>query len=488
MIKRVKTFAIAAMALLPVIASAQQKSDALSLRITRGVRDTVYSEKVMILGVTSPKAQVVVGNESVKVFKTGSWGWQGSIAEGDNSIIISAALDGNIISDTVNVFYSTQEPKERGPRRPQEVPVLKDTTLYVVTTDGAYLNYGSGTDRLGGAKVGFLDAGIPLEVVSQFGNLYKIKVSENRYFHIPVNYTEVVEEAPIRNTNTLNWSVTNMGKYDKVSIGLSERHPYTFRQTLENNAIIIDIFGVQCNSNWLTQKVPLGMVEYVDFEQVEYDVMRAKIYLKNLSWGTKVYYHNNTLTVEVKHTPKMSLKGMVIGIDAGHGGPSSTGAVSISGLKEKELNLDMAYTLKKELEKRGAKVVLSRADDSNVAMSDRKKIFIDNNVDLMISIHCNAGGSPFVVKGASTYYRHIHNRPLAEAVLNRVLELDGVDNFGLVGNFNFSLNAPIEYPNFLLETQFLSNLEDEERIADPAFRLAMMKKVVKGIEDYLHSF
>ena len=170
-------------------------------------------------------------------------------------------------------------------------------------------------------------------------------------------------------------------------------------------------------------------------------------------------------------------------MDAGHGG-SATGAVSPSGIQEKNLNLDMAYVLKEELEKRGAKVVLSRKEDVDVAMLERVTTFRNENIDLMVSIHCNAGGTPLKPMGTSTYYRHIEYRALAETILKRLTEMNVV-NFGLVGNFNFSLNAPSDFPTVLVETMFMSSLPDEEKIADPAFRKEMMLKVVKGLEDYI---
>ncbi|MBO7249352.1 MAG: N-acetylmuramoyl-L-alanine amidase [Bacteroidales bacterium] len=468
------------LALIPIATLGQSHS----LKVNKWGKDTVYTKTQHIVGCTTPGSAVSFNGESVKVYKTGSFGKKITLTEGTNRVIVTSTSGAQTISDTLDMFYTTERPARGGQ---QDLPLSIFTSLYVETTEGAYFNYGKGGDRLGGAKVCHVDAGIPLEVVEEYGNLYKVKVAENKYFHIPKEYTTPTESAPVRDVTTNNWSVKNMGEYDRVAISLNTRHPYILRQSLEDKSIIIDIFGAQCNSNWLTQALPLGMVEYVDFEQVEYDVFRAKIFLKGYSWGTKVYYQGSTLMIDVKHAPAYTLKGMVIGIDAGHGGPKSTGAVSISGLKEKELNLDMAYTLKAELEKKGAKVVLSRTDDSGLTMTERKEIFLENNVDLVISIHCNAGGSPLDVKGTSTYYKHIHNRPLAEAILLRTLELEGVVNFGLVGNFNFSLNAPIEYPNVLVETQFLSNPEDEERIADPAFRKAYMKKVVKGVEDYLKS-
>jgi len=144
----------------------------------------------------------------------------------------------------------------------------------------------------------------------------------------------------------------------------------------------------------------------------------------------------------------------------------------------------MSYMIKEMLEKLGAKVVLTRPENKNVDMIDRKKVVNDAHSDFLISIHCNAGGNPLRVGGISTYYKHIGYRPLSTAILARLLELP-IQNFGNIGHFNFSLNAVTECPNVLVETLFMSTLADEELIADPAFQRKMMEKVVLGVEDFL---
>ena len=174
---------------------------------------------------------------------------------------------------------------------------------------------------------------------------------------------------------------------------------------------------------------------------------------------------------------------MVIGLDAGHGGPYD-GAVGNSGLKEKDVNLSLVKEFQALLEAKGATVVLSRDGDYNVDMVDRKAIFKEKNIDLMVSIHNNSGGSPLNLMGTSTYYKQIVNRDLAETMLNRLLEL-GLKDFGLVGNFNFTMNAPTEYPNVLLEVLFMSSLPEEEMLADEAFRKKVAKQALLGLEDYL---
>ena len=188
--------------------------------------------------------------------------------------------------------------------------------------------------------------------------------------------------------------------------------------------------------------------------------------------------------MEVKHTPKnLSLGSLTIGLDAGHGG-EAPGAVSTTGLRESDVNLSIVREIEKILKKKGARVVLSRTDDRSMTMTERKKIFRDGEIDLMVSIHNNAGGSPLVPMGASTYYKHITNRDLAATLLKHMLELD-VPNYGLTGNFNFSLNMPTEYPNALVECLFMSSLPDEELLADPANHKRIAEKVVAGLEDYL---
>ena len=73
---------------------------------------------------------------------------------------------------------------------------------------------------------------------------------------------------------------------------------------------------------------------------------------------------------------------------------------------------------------------------------------------------------------------------MAATLLKRMLEL-GYENYGLTGNFNFSLNMPTEYPNALVECLFMSSLPDEELLADPDTHRKIAEKIVAGLEDYL---
>ena len=444
-------------------------------------RDTVNIEKYNLVCITDPGNLAAINGDQVKVYKTGAFGKQIKLAEGDNKIDITIFKGAEVETKELHIFYA---PANGLISRPAPQPQLEARLFYVETKENAYLQYGFGGDRLGGSKMGFIDAGIVLKVVGAIDDLYKVQLSTNRFAYIHQEDVEMCSRSS-RIVNTNNIGISNLDTRDRIRLSLPERLPYASRTSLDPTTISVDVFGAMNNSNWVSQYNEPGMIEYVDLQQIESDVLRLVIKLKEKHcWGYSVNYEGNNLVIEVKHSPRnLSLNGLCIGLDAGHGG-ELPGAVSTTGLKESEVNLSIVREIEKLLLKKGATVVLSRSEDVNISMLQRKKIFRDADIDLMVSIHNNAGGSPFVPMGTSTYYKHITNRELAATLLKHMLELE-VPCYGLTGNFNFSLNAPTEYPNALVECLFMSSLSDEEMLADPATHRMIAEKVVAGIEEYL---
>lgn len=455
------------------------------LKITQGRKESTTKAQHTIVGVTSPGNKAFINGKEVHVYNTGTFGGMVTLAEGANTITVAAQNGNESNSQEIKITYKNAESNTTPPTQAASMPTTKNISpaLNMKTLPGAYLQFGDGSDRLGGSKMGHLDAGIPLKVIGQTSNLYLTQLSKNRVAYIPKEYVaETLDRASVVNTGS--WSISQNDGFDRISISLPARLPYQSWTQLDPTTICVDLFGTTNNSNWITQRGELGMIDYVDWQQVDCDVFRVIIKLKEkYSWGYSVGYEGNNLIIKVKHTPTLSLKGLTIGLDAGHGGKSS-GAVSATGLKESDINLDIVMRIKEILEKKGATVVLSRSEDIDLTMAQRKKIFLDADIDLMLSVHNNAGGSPLNEMGTSTYFKSIANRELAQCVLNRMLDL-GVKNFGLTGNFNFSLNAPTEYPNLLLEALFMSSLPEEELLADPNFRQKIAQQAVRGIEDYL---
>ncbi|MBI3399126.1 MAG: N-acetylmuramoyl-L-alanine amidase, partial [Deltaproteobacteria bacterium] len=92
--------------------------------------------------------------------------------------------------------------------------------------------------------------------------------------------------------------------------------------------------------------------------------------------------------VEAQASKNSVLKTIVI--DPGHGGEDS-GAIGPSGIKEKDITLEIAKKLEKLiLQKMDVKVILTRTDDTFIPLDERTNIANKNEADLFISIHANA--------------------------------------------------------------------------------------------------
>ena len=349
----------------------------------------------------------------------------------------------------------------------------------------AYLNYGLGEDRLGGAKLGYLDSLVVLHLTGRVGNLYRVQLATTQTAWVP---QEVVRLLPpggfVPSSLTGSWRVFGDSLYDYVQVPLDARLPYRSQILTEPTRLVVDVFGATSNTNWITQRDGLRALGDVHYEQLEPDVFRLVLNLRHeQAWGYSIGYKGNTLVVRVKRPPaKLKLRGLTIAVDAGHGG-TNVGATGASGAREKDITLAIAQRLRQELTRQGARVVMTREMETTVDNGDRIVRLRQLNPDLLVSIHVNSTGSP-MVQGTSTYYRYLAFRPLSVA-LYEAMRQTGLQGFGNVGSFNFGLNGPTEYPNALVETAFISNPEDEKRLIDPSFQQRIAKQLTKGVQTFL---
>lgn len=455
------------------------------LKILEGESATTTRKSLTVLCQTSPDASASINGQELHVYRTGAFGTVLTLEPGTNTIMVRVKMNGEEASKKIEVKY-TPKPAAR-PEAPKEKPFAA-LDAYGLTKEWAALLYGTGTDRLGGSKMGYIDEGIVLKITGKTGNLYKVQLSENRYAYINEEDIQLSMNLSTNTVNSGNLSIVNGGKSDVITLPLIQRHPYASSVNVKEGVLYVDLFGVTNNSNWVTHRRDLEMIDWVECRQIESDVLRLEIALqKKHIWGYAIKYDGNNLRISVKHAPQeFSLNNLNIGLDAGHGG-SALGAVSVTGAYEKDINLDLCFRVKKLLEERGATVSMTRTTDESVSMTERKVRMLKADVDMLVSIHNNAGGSAIKPMGTSCYYKHIQNREFAACILDRLMKMEGVPNFGLTGNFNFALGTPTEYPTMLVEGLFVSSMPDEEKLLMEDSRQEIAERIVAGIEDYLEA-
>ncbi len=352
-----------------------------------------------------------------------------------------------------------------------------------------FMEYGLGDDRLGGAKMGYLDTNIVVRVVDSVKDDYKIQLSRNHFAYIPK--TDVKKDSLLHARPYVlseSWRVYGDTSYDYIKINLQEKLPYKSTQELHPSRLVVDIYGVTSNTNWITQLSSVKEIKNVYYEQTEDDVLRVIIELKHSQhWGHHISYDSigNRMVIRIKRQPDISsIAKLRIAIDPGHGGDNNGADGVTSHILEKEYTLLIAKQLEKALKTAGVKkIFMTRTKDTSLSMVERTAMLAQFAPDVLVSIHLNSSGND-TVRGVSTYYRYIGFRPLSKAILDQMLKL-GLQEFGNVGNFNFSLNGPTEYPNALVEVAFLSNREDEKRILDPRFHKPVAQQITRGIQSWL---
>ncbi len=220
---------------------------------------------------------------------------------------------------------------------------------------------------------------------------------------------------------------------------------------------------------------------------------------------------------------------ITIAIDPGHGG-EDPGAIGRNGSREKDVVLAIARRLKAKIEQQpNMRVMLTRDADYFVPLHVRVQKARKVQADLFMSIHADAfveatarGSSVFVLseKGAtSTAARWLaskensadliggvniktQDRQLASVLLDlsttaqindsmklgrAVLgEIGGINRLhkGAVEQAGFAVLKAPDIPSILIETAFISNPEEEAKLADDAYQDQMADAVVKGIRRY----
>jgi N-acetylmuramoyl-L-alanine amidase len=182
-------------------------------------------------------------------------------------------------------------------------------------------------------------------------------------------------------------------------------------------------------------------------------------------------------------------------LDPGHGGMDG-GAVSKSGLVEKDIALAIAKDLRDYLQEAGALVKMTREDDRDLADDsaevrkrqdlERRVDFINSSsADLVISIHLNSIPSP-KWRGAQTFYNPIRKD---NAIIAYLIQDEFIKNLGNTDrlskmNQDLFLLKSVNTVGALVEAGFLSNPEEAKLLGSKEYQRQVADSIYRGILRY----
>jgi len=183
-----------------------------------------------------------------------------------------------------------------------------------------------------------------------------------------------------------------------------------------------------------------------------------------------------------------------VAVDPGHGG-LDTGVLGGAGVKEKQLTLDIAQKIAKQIKmKLGTPVYLSRDGDYDVTMEQRLQVASRDDVDVWVLVHAEGAFSPSV-SGANLFVRpelhpdsegtqaqRSHSMILADEIASS-LRQRGVKVSGVYQSSRLSLGQG-ELPTVLLEVGYLSNPEEIQKLQNSEYQNQISEAVYDGIRQY----
>ena len=184
----------------------------------------------------------------------------------------------------------------------------------------------------------------------------------------------------------------------------------------------------------------------------------------------------------------------VIVLDPGHGGRGDPGTMAANGVREKDLTLDIARRLRAFLQRAGLRVVQTRTEDRLVPLAERVRLANEAGGDIFVSIHVNwLEGS---ARGIETFHLQRGQPPtrwqasakLAEAVHRELRAYiqevtPSVVDRG-VKEGPFKVLSETWMPAVLAEVSTLSNDQEADLLALPAYRQYIALALYAGIRSY----
>lgn len=203
--------------------------------------------------------------------------------------------------------------------------------------------------------------------------------------------------------------------------------------------------------------------------------------------------------------------GLVVVIDAGHGGYDGGAESTFNGVtySEKYMNLKIAQACRDELQKYyGVTVYMTRDDDTFVKLGDRTAYAKSVGADVFVSIHNNSSESG-VANGATVFYPNSNynasigstGEGLAQSILNNLtqfgLKNNGVQIRNSESGDTYADGSLCDYysvirgskkhgfPGLIVEHAFLSNQSDAEKYLNSDAKLTALGVAdAKGIAAY----
>jgi N-acetylmuramoyl-L-alanine amidase len=266
-------------------------------------------------------------------------------------------------------------------------------------------------------------------------------------------------------------------------------------------------------SNWICQlESPRGVLALnVGSQQASFGGVTCWLGYKPAAANGKVFVHGLDAYKNLRPLGECPLPAPtspgIVAIDPGHGGDNTGTHSVLNQASEKEYTLDWALRLRSLLTNQGWQVVLTRTNDTDVALTNRVAIAERANAGLFISLHFNSGAPRQDLSGLETFCltpvglpstltrdfeddaAHVfpnnafddENLRLAFGLHRALIEATGLPDRGIRRARFMAVLRGQNRPAVLVEAGYLSNPTEARLIGSGAFRQKLAEAVARTL-------
>ncbi|MTK11073.1 MAG: N-acetylmuramoyl-L-alanine amidase, partial [Clostridiaceae bacterium] len=295
-------------------------------------------------------------------------------------------------------------------------------------------------------------------------------------------------------TNVVHADGVYNDKGTKTNIELDKSWTIRFNQKLDKNTIDSSLIVVTDESG---QQIPVDLKLGSDESSIIVSPKGQYTYGKNydlvIKDGIKGINKSNLakpakMNFSTKSSTANNDQKLTVCIDAGHGGNDS-GNVSVSGIKEKDVDLSVALKVGKILQDNGVNVIYTRQSDSITWSKDndlKPRFDIANSAkaDFFVSIHCNSFPSNPSANGVETYYSDSDaiGQKLAQAIQDGLVKNTGLTNRGIkVGLAQHEILRGTSGNAIMVQLGFMSNQQEGDLLGTSDFQDKSASAIANGI-------
>ena len=327
----------------------------------------------------------------------------------------------------------------------------------------------------------------------EIDGFYKIILDDNKVGYLDQTLIDTKKKVSL--PRNIAWQIDVKEEENKTILIIKNTERISFETTQTDQSFGVILYNTQAINTFNTN-VKTKLISGLDYEVLSPVSKKIAARFQNgrRLRGFNYRYEENNLIFELftsrdfHFTDKEPLKDLRVVLDPGHS-PKRTvpydGAVGPGGLLEYEMTYKIALAAKRELEKYGALVFITKSEKENLPLMDRPFRAAFFEPDIFLSLHLNAlpdSVNPLKRElGFSFYYYYQQSIPLAKAMEKSYSKNIGLpDNGYMQADFAVTRGMP-QVPSLLIESLYMMVPWQEELLKRQRFIDLLGATIAEGV-------